>query len=72
MFFLYVDYVIYIYFFIKEKMMVVWDIYFNVEKGDFILFFGLSGCGKIILFFIIVGLIEFLEGRVLIEGCELN
>lgn len=39
-----------------------------MEEGEFIFIFGLSGCGKIMFFLIIVGLFDLIDGIVFLDG----
>jgi ABC-type nitrate/sulfonate/bicarbonate transport system ATPase subunit len=45
---------------------------FNLETGEFLSLVGPSGCGKTTLLKIIAGLLEPDEGKVLIDGVEVN
>jgi NitT/TauT family transport system ATP-binding protein len=50
------------------RLEVLRDINLDVEKGEFITFFGPNGCGKTTLLYIIAGLIPFDKGEVKIDG----
>lgn len=56
------------YFMIKFVIIVFEYINLFIEEGEFVFFFGLSGCGKMMFLLIIVGLIELMFGFVIIDG----
>lgn len=43
-----------------------------VYKGEFFLFFGLFGCGKIMSLCMIAGFEQFDDGEFLIGGCDVS
>lgn len=43
---------------------------FEVESGEMMMFFGLSGCGKMIILWIIVGFEKFDFGRVFFDEID--
>lgn len=47
---------------------VVDNMIIDIELGDFIVFIGISGSGKIIVFRMINCMIEFIEGEIIIDG----
>jgi NitT/TauT family transport system ATP-binding protein len=57
---------------INGEIDAVKDITFSVEKGGFVSLVGPSGCGKSTLLSIISGLIKPTNGKVFIEGEEVN
>ncbi|MFD3448710.1 ABC transporter ATP-binding protein [Microbacteriaceae bacterium 4G12] len=64
---------LYHYFFTKEEAsLVLANIHFEMEKGEFISFLGPSGCGKTTLLSAISGLLQPLEGIVEIDGEQIT
>lgn len=53
-------------------VIVVNNINFIIEDCEFMVFVGLFGCGKFIIFCMIVGLEEILGGSIFIDGCVVN
>jgi len=51
-----------------ERLEVLHDINLNVEKGEFVTFFGPNACGKTTLLYIIAGFMLFDKGEVKIDG----
>lgn len=47
------------------------DIFIDIEKGEFICLLGLSGCGKSILFRIIVGFEDKYGGKIIINDKDM-
>lgn len=53
------------------KCMVVSYVFINVKQGEIVGLFGLNGVGKIILFYMIVGLIILNEGCIFLDDFEI-
>ena len=51
-----------------DEMLVLDNISFDINKGDFVCIVGPTGCGKTTFFNLLVKLIEPTEGRILIDG----
>jgi len=51
-----------------ERLEVLYDINLNIEKGEFVTFFGPNACGKTTLLYIIAGFIPFDKGEVKLDG----
>lgn len=47
------------------------DIFFIVKKNEFVCLLGLSGCGKMTLFCILVGLEELMIGSIVVNGKDI-
>lgn len=62
------EYVIKIY---KGGKKVVNDLILNIDKGEFVCFIGLSGCGKMIIMKMINWFIEFIEGKIFINDKDI-
>jgi len=56
----------------NRKKYVLKNINFNIKKGKTIGIVGCSGAGKSTLVDIVIGLLQPVEGQVLIDGCELD
>lgn len=55
----------------EDGMKVVDLLYLEIKKGEFFVFIGLSGCGKIMIMKMINCLIEMIEGLFLIDGKDI-
>lgn len=55
-----------------EEFIVLDNFNLDIKKNEFLILFGLSGCGKIIILKIIVGFEYVDDGKVLFEGKEIN
>jgi len=51
-----------------EQLKVLYDINLNIDKGEFVTFFGPNACGKTTLLYIIAGFIPFDKGEVRLDG----
>ena len=51
-----------------DELLVLDNISFDINKGDFVCIVGPTGCGKTTFFNLLVKLIEPTEGRILIDG----
>ncbi|HIT89773.1 MAG TPA: ABC transporter ATP-binding protein, partial [Candidatus Merdenecus merdavium] len=52
----------------KKEIQILEDVNVEIEKGTFITIVGHSGCGKSTLLKIIAGLVDYQEGKVLLDG----
>lgn len=62
----------YIYKYYDQKEVVVDDFNFYIVDKEFIVFVGLFGCGKLMMFWMVVGFEEILKGDFYIEGKCVN
>ena len=51
-----------------DELLVLDNVSFNINKGDFVCIVGPTGCGKTTFFNLLVKLIEPTEGKILIDG----
>lgn len=56
----------------KEKVQVIKDCSFNINKGEFVGIVGLSGAGKSTLADLIMGLLQADSGKILLDDVEIN
>lgn len=70
--FLKLEHIHHSYFSSKEAKEVLYDINLSIREGEFVSFIGPSGCGKTTLLSIIAGLFPATEGKVLIDGEEID
>lgn len=52
------------------KCVVIWDVNIEFNCGEVVVFLGLNGSGKIMFFYVIVGLVMFEGGFVMIDGYD--
>lgn len=56
----------------EGEVLAIENVNFKIDKGEFVSIIGPSGCGKSTLLSVIAGLIEKSDGKVFIEGEEVN
>lgn len=56
----------------EGEVLAIENVNFKIDKGEFVSIIGPSGCGKSTLLSVIAGLIEKSDGKIFIEGEEVN